>query len=652
MDYLEGHSLAELIEGASFLEPRRAVNIFAQVASALAHAHRNGVIHRDLKPANIMLVEHDGVPDYVKIVDFGIAKIVRTDNDETSQLTETGQLFGSPLYMSPEQCSGKNLDGRSDIYSLGCVMYRTLTGQPPFQVRDLPDCIYKHVHEMPAPFEYACPDRSIASDVEAIAFKALAKSPIERYQTMGEMEESLRAWLIGKPLPEQTRSMDGTPVPTVSDTTTRIPAYKLPPPSAPDSVPQSVSITTSNERIPTLPPSQLEQTSDSSITVPAQQSDAATAETTRINFSHLIALVATSLLILLPISYFMVTHDRTPHTVKGPVDQKLITTAAQNAQKPDSAAKTVTTDESLQAGIEKFNQGRFDLALKTFSGIASNSTKSGNYEAMLWEALTENELFRYNDAKKRFQQYLKHTDGKGPNHARALNGLGFSCSNTGQFDEAQGYFDRARSITEKLTGKDKVVHAQNLRGMAELALNQRKYKQAQLQLEAALKINQELGAPELEIAYVENDLGQTYEYVKQYDKARTCYDTALTMRENKMKGNNPLVAYSLRCIASVDYQQKHPAEAETNLRKALSIIQQDLSDDTLTDLQRNKLTLDVYEINYSLGAMSNAERHYEQALPYFNTAMETRARLYGDTDPTVLQLRKSCEALSQRLRRR
>ncbi len=188
--------------------------------------------------------------------------------------------------------------------------------------------------------------------------------------------------------------------------------------------------------------------------------------------------------------------------------------------------------------------------------------------------------------------------------------------------------------------------------MAELALNQRKYKQAQLQLEAALKINQELGAPELEIAYVENDLGQTYEYVKQYDKARTCYDTALTMRENKMKGNNPLVAYSLRCIASVDYQQKRPAEAETNLRKALSIIQQDLSDDTLTDIQRNKLTLDVYEINYSLGAMSNAERHYEQALQYFTTAMETRARLYGDNDSTVLQLRKSCEALSQRLRRR
>lgn len=207
-------------------------------------------------------------------------------------------------------------------------------------------------------------------------------------------------------------------------------------------------------------------------------------------------------------------------------------------------------------------------------------------------------------------------------------------------------------ITQKLSGKDQVVHAQNLRGMAELALNQRKYKQAQLQLEAALKIDQQYGAPELEIAYVENDLGQTYEYIKELDKARECYDTALTMRQNKMKGNNPLIAYSLKCVASVDYQQKRLPDAESRLKQTLSILKQNLLDESLTELQRAKLNLDISGINSSLGALSDEQRHYPEALQYYQSAYQTRAQLYGESNPSVLQLRKICSVLAQRAARK
>jgi len=93
---------------------------------------KKGVIHRDLKPANIMLIEYEGQGDFVKIVDFGIAKTLHREDGQSVELTQTGQVFGSPVYMSPEQCRGTHLDARTDIYSMGCVMYRSTTGSSPF----------------------------------------------------------------------------------------------------------------------------------------------------------------------------------------------------------------------------------------------------------------------------------------------------------------------------------------------------------------------------------------------------------------------------------------------------------------------------------------------------------------------------------------
>ena len=189
MDYLEGTSLAALLQEQGSLGPERCIHIFSQACLALAHAHQKGVIHRDLKPANIMLIDYDGQPDFLKIVDFGIAKLLQPDGAE--QLTHTGEVFGSPLYMSPEQCRGRELDARSDIYSLGCVMYRCLTGKPVFAGRDPMECMYKQVNDSPMSFNDIVPELGLADKLESAVFRAISKEPDERYTSMLEFRDAL-----------------------------------------------------------------------------------------------------------------------------------------------------------------------------------------------------------------------------------------------------------------------------------------------------------------------------------------------------------------------------------------------------------------------------------------------------------------------------
>ena len=124
MDYLQGHSLSDKLKQDGPLSAEGALDLFIAVAEGLKHAHSNGVLHRDLKPSNVMVTDENEI----KIVDFGIAKVLRDDGQPSLQnLTKTGEIFGSPSYMSPEQCLGQTVDARSDIYSMGCLMYEVLT---------------------------------------------------------------------------------------------------------------------------------------------------------------------------------------------------------------------------------------------------------------------------------------------------------------------------------------------------------------------------------------------------------------------------------------------------------------------------------------------------------------------------------------------
>lgn len=184
MEFLEGISLADHLKHNGQLPVERALPIFAQIADALAHAHSKGVIHRDLKPSNIMLIGDSH--DFVKVVDLGIAKAVSDDQ----HLTQTGEVFGSPLYMSPEQCQGMQTDGRSDIYSLGCLMYEALAARPPLRGENFVQTAYKHMHEMPVPLQEVRPD--VSEPVSELIAACLLKNPDDRVASMAMLRDALR----------------------------------------------------------------------------------------------------------------------------------------------------------------------------------------------------------------------------------------------------------------------------------------------------------------------------------------------------------------------------------------------------------------------------------------------------------------------------
>lgn len=204
MDFIQGQSLSATIEECNGLEQTRAINIFVQCCDALHVAHSRGVVHRDLKPSNIMIVKNRDTPDFVKIVDFGIAKLLPGSSKQSHNLTQTGELFGSPLYMSPEQFLGKKLDERTDIYSIGCVMYEGLAGHPPFSGEHVLETMYKHLNDPPVKFSATRADLSISPKLEAVVMRALEKDPDQRFQSMSELRDELLLTLEGA---KDTRSL-------------------------------------------------------------------------------------------------------------------------------------------------------------------------------------------------------------------------------------------------------------------------------------------------------------------------------------------------------------------------------------------------------------------------------------------------------------
>jgi len=191
MDFLDGEPLSEVIKRDGNVPVERGIRILSQTCDALDHAHKQGVIHRDLKPSNIVLCKFDGQTDFVRVVDFGVAKLIG-GNQEGQRLTQAGEVCGSPVYMSPEQCIGADLDRRSDIYSMGIVIYETLTGRLPIIGKTMVDTMTRHISEIPPRFNAVRPDLYIPERLESVVFKALAKDPAHRHQSMEELMTDLK----------------------------------------------------------------------------------------------------------------------------------------------------------------------------------------------------------------------------------------------------------------------------------------------------------------------------------------------------------------------------------------------------------------------------------------------------------------------------
>jgi beta-lactam-binding protein with PASTA domain/tRNA A-37 threonylcarbamoyl transferase component Bud32 len=190
MEYVEGRTLADFLAGGARMMPERAIDIGIDVSRALEAAHAQGVIHRDIKPGNIML-DRDGD---VKVTDFGIARVVAT----ADTVAQTAAVLGTASYLSPEQAQGQPVDGRSDIYSLGCVLFEMVTGRAPFTGDSPVSVASKHVLEQPTPPSQL--NRDVSPDLDAVILRALAKNPANRYQSAAELREDLERVKRGLPV--------------------------------------------------------------------------------------------------------------------------------------------------------------------------------------------------------------------------------------------------------------------------------------------------------------------------------------------------------------------------------------------------------------------------------------------------------------------
>jgi serine/threonine-protein kinase len=227
MEYVHGRTLADILRANGKLRPDQATDIAMEVAGALGFAHKSGVVHRDIKPANI-LIANDG---RVKVADFGIARALNSANEQ--DLTQAGAVMGTATYFSPEQAQGAQPDPRSDLYSLGIVLYEMVGGRPPF-IGDNPVGIaYKQVHETPQPLNQLTPN--VPRPFEAIVAKLLAKNPAVRYPTAEALRDDLRRFRDGQPVQALTALLgaaavnngNGTPAGGVAAPTTTTPTVPV-----------------------------------------------------------------------------------------------------------------------------------------------------------------------------------------------------------------------------------------------------------------------------------------------------------------------------------------------------------------------------------------------------------------------------------------
>ncbi|MBS1999498.1 MAG: protein kinase [Cyanobacteria bacterium SZAS LIN-2] len=196
MDYIDGKDLSELLVLNGPMPLAEVLDIFIQVCDGVECAHRAGVLHRDLKPANIMVRGGENGRHLVSVLDFGLAKLVKQDRAKQS-LTTIGDVFGSPYYMSPEQCRGERIDHRSDIYSIGCTMFECLTGRPPFDGNIPTAVMFSHMEAPPPTLHSVRPDLALPESIDVMMTRLLRKDPAQRYQSLAELRNDLQLVAAG-----------------------------------------------------------------------------------------------------------------------------------------------------------------------------------------------------------------------------------------------------------------------------------------------------------------------------------------------------------------------------------------------------------------------------------------------------------------------
>ncbi len=634
MDFLEGTNLAEVLDEVGLLPDSRATNIFAKACAGLAHAHSKGVIHRDLKPGNIMLVEFDQRKDFVKIVDFGIAKVLPSgDESESAHLTQTGEVFGSPLYMSPEQCRGRNLDIRSDIYSLGCVMYRTLTGSSPFFGQDPMECMYKQVNEAPNKFFETNPDTKAPEALEAIVFKCLAKEPGERYQTMSELKEALLEFAINTP----GVVLDPEVMGSLQSSTALTPLVKPPPAS----IENTREITKPQKQ--TRPPVNAAPTEANAATAALPKASSPVGKSSEAAGSSPAAAGSAA-----P----GVVHPHPQHQPAwmrwAPIGGAIVVVViglgvaffiANNKQQQQAlpAQHAASFDSSMDIASGFYNKADYGSAENQINETLKRSdlTDERKAEALNLLGDIQREAFQFDGAISSYQQVLDiEKKAKSPRdnfQAHALNGLGHIYTKKGEVAKAKEALNEALKIDKDFSGDDHIEFARTSFELGNLALKEGKIAEAKKYLLAAKQIIENAKGPnDPETASVCNALAQVYQYDNKYKEAEALYLKALQIRSTKLTAGNIETADTLLCLGTLNFVMRKFGAAESQLLQSLSIYQKKFGDKNET----------VAENNFCLAVLYDQQKKYAQSEPYYKNAYEVQKQILGPTNAKTLRTQK------------
>lgn len=658
MDLLEGTNLSAELTVKNFLPIDRALNIFVQTCAALSHAHQKGVIHRDLKPGNIMMVEYDGQHDVVQIVDFGMAKILTDMDGDTEELTKTGEVFGSPMYMSPEQCMGRELDARSDIYSLGCVMYRTLTGKPAVAGASAMECFNKHATAVPASFADVAPELMLPPSLEAIVFKAMAKEIDDRYESMSELRDQLMYEL--SLLSEISSSMPAGTVRAFQPAQVagqNISQQNLQSQSAITAQSQSAGTSQSAAPQTSMPSQQLQQQQPYLDTSNVDISSVAARIANQSSNSVMRADESPTQLSAMNMSQFESANSmtQTQYQPSGPAARKgliwasiagiiLVAGAAavsvipkNSPQAPAAVAEKDEYGDLIRQGQSSFDHGDYSEALKKFKVALEKARSAGDYEHKVAESRmclgrTYVETQQFDEAQKEFQEVLKIRESEKKLQAldatEAMNELGKIYRVRGQYGQAQQFFNRALTYRKNYTGPDHAAVAETLADLGNLALAQKQFKKASdLLAQAESVASSTQGLADINQANIFSAIGQAYQLQGKYDKATAYYEKALTIREKNLNPDNPAIADTLTYLGTLAFVQRNFAKSESYLTRALDIQEKTLGPDD-TNIATTK---------FCLAVLYRQTKKYSQAEPLAADCLRIRTKALGADDPSTVQ---------------
>ena len=620
MNFLEGKSLNEVIEHSGHLEVPRALHIFRQLCQGLGHAHEKGVIHRDLKPSNVMLVTLDQDPDFVQILDFGIAKQL-TPEASSDSLTRTGEVFGSPHYMSPEQCRALPVDARSDIYALGCVMYRVLTGKPPLMGGDLVECLYKHVNEMPASFADLCPDYNLPSDLEAVIFKAVAKKPEDRYQTMAEMKNALESLssfqtdsanktygsLAGiKPgvtltsLPASVilssgntvsgENAPGTNTGTNADTNTNQAGAQQ---AGEISVDNSAVVNVGGNQIkpsqtgdlPALQTAMAKEDSKADAKPTAAPSPApladqgaevsAAAANPHANTAAPPVTVSVSAPPV-PVKKGLPFSPKLFVVAGIPVALIVITLMMTMLNPSTVADKSAALRKEAQDNFDKGNYGKAEQLVRAAINAERIKNQSVGEESTFLLGTIQCAEADYSNSKSSLETALKLTKAKqGADSKEAAEveiTLGKVLTALGQYPKAEEVLQSSYQTRKKLFGDGTPLVADSLAGLAYLHQCQRSYSKAISEFTSALHMVQDAkGEDSPDAANALCNLGQAYQLSHMSPQAEALYKQALDIRKKSLGANSPYIADSYERLAYLYSSNGNLVQAKNCFEQALAI---------------------------------------------------------------------------------